>query len=367
MNGVREWFSKNYVNLIIFSYIIPILFAAGVSIAHVITWYDITNPSSWAVYLSVGVEIAALSSLAGIAVSLNRYVYIPFFIVTFIQLIGNVFFSYQYIDVTSVLFLSWVELTQPLMDSWGLIENPNDLIAHKRYLAFLSGGLIPMISLTFLHLLVTFIDDNNKKKIGVVIESKPVVEVKKKTEIIKEIIDNPVVFEDIVEEEEIDNKPTIVDPDDIGDAPPVEEEFFEPKIFDEVDNVLVDEPIPYIDNDVEKELDVFDDIEEVIKEEAKKIEEEPEDNKDPTLLLKRDVRIKQNRINKLKNRVLDRVQKKKEELLKLNKPKKEDVVIVEPKENKITKLVYRNKRKEIDDNSEDRGFSVKIPKPPKQN
>jgi len=106
MNGVREWFSKNYVNLIIFSYIIPILFAAGVSIAHVITWYDITNPSSWAVYLSVGVEIAALSSLAGIAVSLNRYVYIPFFIVTFIQLIGNVFFSYQYIDVTSVLFLS---------------------------------------------------------------------------------------------------------------------------------------------------------------------------------------------------------------------------------------------------------------------
>jgi hypothetical protein len=364
MNGVREWFSKNYVNLIIFSYIIPILFAAGVSIAHVITWYDITNPSSWAVYLSVGVEIAALSSLAGIAVSLNRYVYIPFFIVTFIQLIGNVFFSYQYIDVTSDLFLSWVELTQPLMDSWGLIENPNDLIAHKRYLAFLSGGLIPMISLTFLHLLVSFIDDNNKKKIGVVVESEPKIEVKKKTEIIKEVIDNPVVFEDVIEEEIVEPRPIIVDPDDIGDAPPVEEEFSEPKIFDEVDTVLVDEPIPYINNEVEKELDVFDDIEDVIKEEAKKLEEEPENN--PTILLNRDVRVKQNRINKLKNRVLERVQQKKDELLKQNEPKKGEVTLEEPAQKKVTKLVYRNKRKEIDDNSEDRGFSVKIPKPPKQ-
>ena len=223
-----------------------------------------------------------------------------------------------------------------------------------------------MISLTFLHLLVSFIDDTNKKKIDVVVEPEPKVEVKKNTEIVKEVevIDNPVVFEDVVEEEkEKVEQPTIIDPDDIGDGPPVEDEFSEPEILDEIDEVLVDEPVPYVDNEVEKELDVFEDIEDVIKEEAKKLEDEV---KDPTILLKRDVRLKQNRINKLKNKVLERVQQRKDELLKQTKPKKEDVVLEEPEPKKVTKLVYRNKRKNIDNDGEDRGFSVNIPKQPRK-
>lgn len=151
---MKNWFNRNSKNVLVISYIIPIIIASILSISHVVSWYDITNPISWAVYLSIGIEIAALSALAGIITKVNKYVYIPFILVTFIQFVGNVFYGYQYIDVSSQLFQDWVELTAPLFDWMNFIDAGNT-IAHKRLLAFIGGGLIPVISLSFLHLLVS--------------------------------------------------------------------------------------------------------------------------------------------------------------------------------------------------------------------
>jgi len=39
-----------------------------------------------------------------------------------------------------------------------------DLIGHKRFLAFFSGGMLPLISLSFLHMLVKFEEDEKNKK-----------------------------------------------------------------------------------------------------------------------------------------------------------------------------------------------------------
>ncbi len=41
-------------------------------------------------YLSVGIEIAALSALAAVSVNMGRFVYFPFIIVTFIQMLGTI-------------------------------------------------------------------------------------------------------------------------------------------------------------------------------------------------------------------------------------------------------------------------------------
>lgn len=156
------WLRKNYTTIIRLCYIIPILFAAGVSIAHVVTWYGLTNPITWAIYLSVGIEVAALSALAGITAKMNKWVYFPFIIVTLIQFIGNVFFSFQFIDIKNPIFLAWVDLVKPLFDYVGM-ANSGDLIAHKRWLAFFAGGMIPVISLSFLHLLIKFNDKESDK------------------------------------------------------------------------------------------------------------------------------------------------------------------------------------------------------------
>ena len=156
-----NWFQRNFKTIIYVAFLVPILTVAFVSISHVTTWYSITNPLSWAIYLSIGIEIAALAALAAISAQMGNKVYFPFGIVTLIQFLGNIFFAYQYIDVTSVPFQSWVEMVDPLVSYIG-VESGN-MISHKRFLALFAGGMLPLISLSFLHMLVKFEEQDKKK------------------------------------------------------------------------------------------------------------------------------------------------------------------------------------------------------------
>jgi hypothetical protein len=148
------WIQRNFKKIIYIAFLVPILTVAGVSISHVTSWYGLSNPFSWAIYLSVGIEIAALSALAAISAQMGRKVYFPFGIVTLIQFIGNIFFAYQYIDVSSQAFKDWVDLVDPIVSYLGV--ESGDPIGHKRFLALFAGGMLPIISLSFLHMLVKF-------------------------------------------------------------------------------------------------------------------------------------------------------------------------------------------------------------------
>ena len=159
---LTEWIQKNLTKIIATSFVIPILLVAFVSISHVTTFYELANPISWAIYLSVAIEIAALGALAGITANMGRFIYVPFGIVTFIQLLGNIFFSYTYIDETSQMFKDWVEMVAPLFENMGV--DPDDMLGHKRILSFMAGGLLPLISLTFAHMLVRFSEQTKEVK-----------------------------------------------------------------------------------------------------------------------------------------------------------------------------------------------------------
>ena len=155
---MKNWFQNNLKNIIITAFVVPILLVAFVSISHVTTFYGLSNPITWAVYLSVGIEIAALSALAAVSVNMGRFVYVPFFIVTLIQMIGNIFFSFTYIDETGQSFQDWVAMVGGLFEN--MVFEKTDLNSHKTILSFLSGGLLPIISLTFAHMLVKFSEKN---------------------------------------------------------------------------------------------------------------------------------------------------------------------------------------------------------------
>lgn len=157
------WIQKNFRTLIYVAFLVPIITVAIVSISHVTKWYGISNPISWSIYLSVGIEIAALSALAAIAAQMGKKVYFPFIIVTLIQFIGNIFFAYQYIDMNSESFKDWVDMVDPIVQYLGV--ESGDLIGHKRFLALFAGGMLPIISLSFLHMLVKF-EEEEKKKLG---------------------------------------------------------------------------------------------------------------------------------------------------------------------------------------------------------
>jgi len=164
-----NWIEKNFKTLIYGAFLVPIITVAIVSISHVTKWYGISNPLSWAIYLSIGIEIAALSALAAIAAQMGKKVYFPFIIVTLIQFIGNIFFAYQYIDINAQSFKDWVDLVDPLVSFMGV--ESGDLVGHKRFLAFFAGGMLPIISLSFLHMLVKFEEEGKSgRKVEIDIE-----------------------------------------------------------------------------------------------------------------------------------------------------------------------------------------------------
>jgi len=185
-------------------FLVPIILVAGISISHVVSWYDIANPINWAIYLSIAIEVGAMTALVAATNRIKGGVWFMFGLVTLIQMIGNIFYSYKEIDANSDLFKSWVELTSPLWESLG--SDVTDVISLKRWLAFLEGGLLPIISLTSLHFFTKY--EGNKKS-EVVIEEKIIevpVEVEKIIEvpverIIEKIVEVPVerIIEKIVE------------------------------------------------------------------------------------------------------------------------------------------------------------------------
>ena len=166
LKNLKNWVRENLKGIIATSFTIPILLVAFVSISHVTTFYGLTNPFSWAIYLSVAIEIAALGALAGISANMGRFVYVPFLIVTFIQFVGNVFFAYSFIDPAGDLFKQWVELAGPLLETFGV--DITDMLAQKRWLALISGGMLPLISLTFAHMLVKYSEQTKLETIPMV-------------------------------------------------------------------------------------------------------------------------------------------------------------------------------------------------------
>ena len=234
MRKIWEWI-KNNPNRTMF--LIPILLVAGISISHVVSWYDISNPFNWAVYLSIAVEVGAMTALVAATNRIKGGVWFMFGLVTLIQMIGNIFYSYKEIDPNSDLFKAWVELTSPLWEMLG--SDISDIISQKRWLAFLEGGLLPIISLTSLHFFVKY--DSNKlnekqshgEDVKLVIKTQ---DEEVKPEIQEETFEEPVEIEEtpitIEEEEGVVNEdtPLTETEEDVTDTPLINEIEEDPSV-----------------------------------------------------------------------------------------------------------------------------------------
>jgi len=156
-------------------FLVPILLVAAISISHVVTWYEMANPINWAIYLSIAIEVGAMTALVAATNKIRGGVWFMFGLVTFIQMVGNIFYSYYQIDETGKLFQSWIELTAPIWEMAG--TETTDIVGMKRWLAFLEGGLLPLISLTSLHFFVTYEKEDEAKE-----------EVKKKSSLEQDVV-----------------------------------------------------------------------------------------------------------------------------------------------------------------------------------
>ncbi len=152
-----KWVTNNKIRLIRNSFLLPILLVVIMSISHVVSWYDIGNPLSWAIYLSVAIEIFALASVSAASIKISKgSIWFLFIMVTLIQVIGNVFYEFKEISLNESGFLSWVELVSPWFEDWELLD-------HRRLLALIQGGTLPIMSLTSLHFYIQFNENVQEK------------------------------------------------------------------------------------------------------------------------------------------------------------------------------------------------------------
>jgi hypothetical protein len=190
-------------------------------------------------------------------------------------MLGNIFFSYQEIDDNGELFKSWVELTSPVWEAFG--TDITDVISLKRWLAFLEGGLLPIISLTSLHFFIKY-DDNKSNKIEYTTNED--------VTITPEKIEYPlsgtdatyiIVEEDSVEDVVQDNVQDDILPENIETdlleevvESTIEEEVVESTIEEEVVESTIEEEV--VESTIEEEV-----VESTIEEEIKKSTDEEEE------------------------------------------------------------------------------------------
>lgn len=208
---ILNWFKGMRRDVLIKnSFLFPILLVVAMSISHVVSWYDIGNPFAWAIYLSIAIEIFALASVSAASININRAsVWFLFTLVTSIQIIGNVFFEFNDIDQNGKLFLSWVELVQPFFEDWTPLD-------HRRLLAIIQGGSIPMMSLIALNYYIKFGDKLREKELRG-FEPVPAKEAKQE----QEVVDFKVEYKEEPKKEEPKNEeaPKINKKDDDDIAP----------------------------------------------------------------------------------------------------------------------------------------------------
>lgn len=219
MKFIVSWIKNNPIRTM---FLIPIILVAAISISHVVTWYSIANPINWAIYLSIAIEVGAMTALVAATNRVKGGVWFMFGLVTFIQMVGNIYFCFKEIDTTGELWYSWIELTTPVWEMVG--TELTDTLALKRWLAFLEGGLLPIISLTSLHFFVKFDKRENEET--------------NKEQIIKEYFESRnKKIEEIVEENEKKEEITPTEKED-----DTEEEILTSHTEDETEYLLKSNP-----------------------------------------------------------------------------------------------------------------------------
>jgi hypothetical protein len=153
MKKFFNWIRKHKDLCLKSIYSFPILLSIIVSINHAITWFSISNPDLWSIFLSCSVEIVALTTLVALLMGKNSFtIILTFILITSIQIIANVFFSFNYIDEDGTLFKNWLKFVEIIFGedfAWTVNKG-------KFWLAVISGGCVPLLSLLSLHLVTTY-------------------------------------------------------------------------------------------------------------------------------------------------------------------------------------------------------------------
>lgn len=181
---------------------VPIM-ASIISTLHLVHLFLLGNPDAMSYFLSIAFEIGSVASFAALAV-LHRLkkgmVILIFIVLFFMQLVGNVYYSFEYVNRMLIENPTWLaSFTELLSPLFGKLAPAT----YKFILAIVIGVPIPLVSVSFLKSLVDYlqVSDENLPKVDI----PKYVESEEKKDIIEEkiILDNDSL---ISKKEEVDKR-----------------------------------------------------------------------------------------------------------------------------------------------------------------
>lgn len=139
-------------------YVVLYVIVATISCICSVDFFDMTHTNMSSIILAISFEIGSMGCLFGALTTLrnkdNALIWIMFVFLTLMQMMNNTYYSYVHIEN----YKDWIEL-------FNLVDMEE--ITQKRIISIISGCVLPIVSLSFIHLLVDLLraDDTNNKPI----------------------------------------------------------------------------------------------------------------------------------------------------------------------------------------------------------
>lgn len=188
MNNILTVKKPKFFTAIVVAYLILPFIMSCVSAYSVIEFFNLSHEHWLAIILALAFECGSLAALLGL-VNFDKtnafLLWVMFILLTAFQCHGNIYCAYNLLTVKMQtnphLIDNWCQL-------WGMTDmDADDIIYAKRTISYIAAGIIPLISLGFLHFLTTYL----KKTVFIKSEEKsdPIIEQsEKKTEVENEPI-----------------------------------------------------------------------------------------------------------------------------------------------------------------------------------
>lgn len=163
--------------ILIVLFIILYIAIGTVSVIHAINFFAISNENWLAIILAVAFEIGQASVLFSLLVNKSKKTmpWILMIVLTLVQVLGNVYSSYQYAAIHSTEEIKY--FTDSVLF---YLQDPNPQV-NQVMISYITGAILPIVALCMTSMIVDVSGVDNKNE---VVEDKPEEETKEESKII---------------------------------------------------------------------------------------------------------------------------------------------------------------------------------------
>jgi len=186
----------DFRKIVIASFLAVPFLSSLISTIHIITFFGLGNMAWMAIILALAFEIGSIASLMTLTVldKINKAaVWFIFFVLVIMQMLGNVYYTYDFISNAMASNPKWIDSFIDLVEM--MTMQKLEQRTTKFILSLLIGLPIPVISLAFLKSVSDYLKPEEKEETTSIID--------KKVEESVEVIENKEVIEESKKEEAI--------------------------------------------------------------------------------------------------------------------------------------------------------------------